>query len=291
MNLMRMTKISIQEQLDKVRQLQHCNGETDNRYKKASRDLVRAVVFPDIHSFNRSVSSWNVAKKVLIDLQPDIFIQLGDWADFPQISSHKIRSLEGLVSLTDEIKLVNGLIDDVEGCLPNGCTKIYLEGNHERRLQSFFINSWSPTAAALLGRKSLGTFDQEFNLDARGWFHQTYNKPYAFGDMLFKHGMYCNQHHASKNVTRGNSAFKNCIYGHTHTYQAYSVVGKNGQTVTATSIGTLSQLEEVDGYLDEETQPWVNMIAVVDFYDGYHSIVHPLKIVNGRTYYGKLYAV
>lgn len=231
--------------------------------------------------------SFSVALKILDDVQPDYFTQLGDWLDLPQISDHKVKSLEGIISLDKEIDIVNNQIDQVERCLPDHCKKMYLEGNHERRLRVFYLNHWNSRIAGILGRDRLGSFDEELFLKERGWSFLPYNATYITGDLARKHGKFVSQYHAAKNATKGNTAFMNCVYGHTHTYQSHTVIGRNGESVIARSIGTLSKFNEC--YLDNETPNWVNMICAVDYYDS-RSFITPIEIKDGMAFYGgKMY--
>jgi len=76
---------------------------------------------------------------------PDEIVLLGDYADFYPVSRHA-KDPSVAHALTDEIKSVNEGLDQLDKLWPKA-KKVYLEGNHEWRLERYL----SEQAPALFG--------------------------------------------------------------------------------------------------------------------------------------------
>lgn len=243
--------------------------------------IERGVILPDIHVPRHEEKCVSAVFKFIKAYKPHFIIQLGDLIDFDSLSSYPARRKNHLVSLQDELDAGKEMFDRIEETLPRGCKKIYLEGNHEDRLERFDINSLGGKEKKLLGRSHLGDVAEEMELSRRGWHFTRYGGIYSKGKCCFMHGNYTNQFHAKKVVTK---YFENIVYGHTHQYQVHAIVGRDRHPVTATSLGTLSRfdLPYVSGLTD-----WVHMFGVIEYYGNKgHFSLHPIPIINGQFSYG-----
>ncbi len=96
--------------------------------------LRKAFILPDVHH-PFAGKAYDLALKVAEDIGGwDELVLLGDFCDFYSISSHaKDPSVDRL--LRDEIEECNKALDVLEGIFD--CSRVYLEGNHEARLNKF----------------------------------------------------------------------------------------------------------------------------------------------------------
>lgn len=245
------------------------------------------IILPDIHAPLHNEEALKPVLAFIKDYKPNGIIQLGDLCDFNSLSRFPKNKESELVSLHKEIDSANEIIDRIEKVLPKKCKKVILEGNHDARPTRFRLNRWNPQVQDVLGIERLGDFHELYNLESRGWEWKEYGRCYRVGKALFTHGWFVGQYHAAKTLRRW---FHTIFYGHTHTYQAHTVLGMDGLPVSATSLGTLSRLDLP--YLNSvPPADWINMFAHIEFFSNGQFTPHPIPIINGRFITnGKLYS-
>lgn len=248
--------------------------------------ITRVVVFPDIHAPKQDKQCMGVALDFTRDYKPDIFIQLGDLCDFDSISRFDTARERDLIGFVQEVKAANQVLDQIENVLPKGCRKVLLEGNHDRRPETYRMNRWDSKVQDILGIPRMENYDVLYRLKERGWENYDYGEAFKLGKAIFAHGWFVNQYHAAKTVRRW---FKTIIYGHTHMYQVHTINGMDGLPVAGMSIGTLSKFNL--SYLKGLPPDWVHMFMYMDFLQDGSFTPHPVPIIKGRfVANGKLYS-
>lgn len=249
------------------------------------KDGTIAVVFPDIHTPRHHVPSVKAALSYLKELRkknkPDIFIQLGDLCDFDSLSRFQVINSKDMVSLIDEIRSANELLDEIDSILPKHCQKIITFGNHDKRPELYRLNNWDSKDQKLFG-KSFGyeripNADVLYKLKERGWKWVDYGDTVEIGKAVFTHGWYVNKWHTEKTLTKW---FRTIIYGHVHNWQVCNRNGMDGNPVAAMCIGTLSRLDL--SYLKGVPPDWMHLFMQMNYFaDGTFTPLM-IPIVNGR---------
>lgn len=104
-----------------------------------------ALVIPDTHRPYHDKKAYNLMMAVAADLKPQEIVILGDYADFYCVSSHS-KDPRVLSILTDEVQDVLDGLDELDKAFP-GANKVFIEGNHEYRLERYLTDK----APALFG--------------------------------------------------------------------------------------------------------------------------------------------
>lgn len=121
------------------------------------------LVIPDIHchpEFNNDRA--DLLAKLIIDLGPDVVVNMGDQCDFPSLSSYDKgkRSFVGRTYRADvnsHLEFQERLWDPVKKRKKKMPFRVFLEGNHEHRIERAL--DLSPELASTIGFSDLGTQD------------------------------------------------------------------------------------------------------------------------------------
>jgi len=235
----------------------------------------RVLVIPDTHAPNHDSACIKAVLKFAKAWKPDVCIHLGDVGDFNSLSRYQVASARELIGLDNEVKACNEMLDMIEYALPKKCKKVVTLGNHDQRPEMYSLNNWDAQCRKVLGRKNLGTAQELYHLEERGWRWFDYGQVFRMGKAMFSHGWYYNQDHAAKTLRKW---FKNIYYGHTHQYQTHTVNGMDGYPVQAMSLGTLSRFDL--SYLKGAPPDWCHMFCYFDFW-GPNFTPHPTTIIDG----------
>ena len=248
------------------------------------KKITKVVVLPDIHAPKCHYPSLKVVLEFIKDYKPNMLIQLGDLCDFDSLSKYETLKEKDLTSLNHEVESANEVLDSIEKVLPWNCEKVLLEGNHDRRPETYRLNRWDAQAKRLFGMAQLPDFHVLYNLKKRGWSWVEENKLFDVGRASFVHGFFTNQYHAAKTVRRW---FKTIIYGHLHQYQVHTISGMDQLPVSAMCIGTLSRFDL--SYLRGIPPDWCHMFMYMEFFgDGFFT-PHPVPIINGKFCLERVY--
>lgn len=248
-----------------------------------------AVIIPDCHIPYHHKRAFKLMQKIMLDLkkQIDEIVILGDFADFYWVSNHP-KDPRVTASLLDEIEQVNQHLDWFDEYFPR-VRKVYLEGNHEVRLENYLLHS----APALFGVTELKML---LRLNARpNWIFVPYGPtqahPVLGGNLLARHTPL-----ASTPKLVAQKGQTSLVYGHIHRNESAHAVGLSGQTLHAFSPGWLGdqRFSEVFGYVRDHYQ-WQLGFALV--YNGprpgnqtFSQIIHIANdiscIVGGKFYKG-----
>jgi hypothetical protein len=205
---------------------------------------------------------------------------LGDYADFYSVSSHA-KDPNFSNALSDELDHVNAYLDELDERFP-AASKVYIEGNHEHRLQRF-INSRAPELNGLTRVESLLRLDTRENWEFRPYEpSQLYS---VLGSKLFaRHEPYAGSTHAAHcSVVKAGCSI---IFGHVHRIQESQIVYASGENHRGISCGWLGDVESsVFDYVPSLHQ-WAHGFSIVDVLpDGtfFNNMIH---IIDGKCSYG-----
>lgn len=99
----------------------------------------------------------------LVDNQPDGFTINGDFLDCYAVSSFSKDPVRA-AHFQDELDEANAVLDAIDAVLPSACTKRFVIGNHEARLERYLRDD----APALHGLRDL-SIEAQLRLEARGY--------------------------------------------------------------------------------------------------------------------------
>lgn len=235
-----------------------------------------ALIIPDCHVPYHDKKAVKLLKKVISYLRPQLseLVILGDFVDFYKVSQYP-KDPRVSMTLLDEIEEANELLDYFDQELPR-CKKVYLEGNHEKRLESYLICS----APALFGVTEL-RYLLKLNLRPL-WSFQGYGPRQAHRIL----GSNLIARHAPPATTARLAAQKSSaslVYGHIHRIELAHVAGLLGQKYYALSPGWLGDEKASDvfgyvrdfhqwqkgfalAYADSKTSHFTQIINILDDY-------------------------
>lgn len=213
-------------------------------------------------------------------LRPKHLVILGDFADGETLSAHPATK-PGERDFEDELKVVQECLDQLD--LIGAENKIYIEGNHEFRLDRYLMERAPALFRCIRWQNTL-------ELHRRGWQWVPYRKSARIGKLHLTHdtgsaGM--NAHRTSAKAFGGST-----VIGHTHR-MAYEVTGRfDGTPYLAAMLGWLGDAEKAAGYIHEaKASDWVHGFGVFHL-EPETGVVHvqPVPIVHGRcVVHGVLY--
>lgn len=245
--------------------------------------LSLAVLWPDTHRPYHHVKANKLLLKVVADLKPQEIILLGDFADFYAVNSHGKHPML-LHTLQEEIESVNKGLDEIDKAAPQ-TKKVYLEGNHEHRLERFI----SHHCPALFG---ITECERLFKINDRpNWRWISYGPEQAYkilgSKLIARHEPLGSSAKAS--VTK---AMASVVYGHIHRIESFNTVSINNDQFTNFSVGWLGdqRKKEVFGYTKHHQQWQLGFGLVwVDENKNYHSQTVQIQpnvscVVNGKEY-------
>ena len=223
----------------------------------------------DQHVPYQDVKTNKMVLKFCKDLKPDTIILGGDVMDFYSVSSYD-KDPSRANKLQKEIDKGIKYLEKVRSASSN--SKImYLEGNHENRLERYLKRHpelWDIKALKIPSLLELTELDIK------------YKQHYLHKNFLFKHGDYCNKYSSNKELEVEGI---NGMSGHSHRNQMFSKNTRAGYLAWYT-VGHLSD-EKMADYI-KGIPNWQQGIAVIHFKKNskrYH--VTQLPIVKNKLVY------
>jgi hypothetical protein len=183
------------------------------------------VMMTDFHVPYHDNNVLKLCLDIIKEIKPDKLILGGDIMDFYSVSKYD-KNPERANQLQDEIDLGYSVLYDIRKATGKG-EIIYLEGNHENRMQRYLWNHPEIADLRVLEVKNLLRLDDLLI---------TYQQNVIHNGFIFKHGDYCNKYSANKELeVEGISGMS----GHTHRIQTVYKTNRNGIT-SWNNIGHLS---------------------------------------------------
>ena len=157
-------------------------------------------------------------KELLADYKKDIkgFHLIGDFLDMNTLSSHdkgRFTAVPGL-TLDEEYRIGNEILDEYEAILPKKVWKTYLYGNHEDRYNRWMKNMDNAKTPLDSPTEALNLWKRGYNVK-ESWQQDFF----TLGKHLdIFHGIYFNVHSAKAHMDKLRGS---CMYVHTHRTQLY----------------------------------------------------------------------
>jgi len=238
---------------------------------------LKVAVISDIHYPFEDSNAIRVCKAYLQDYSPDIVVMNGDIVDFYSVSKY-VKDYRRKLTIQDEIDYAVEKIEEWVSEFPSS-QFVYLEGNHEQRLEKTVKNNL-PMLATL---RTLNIKDN-MSLGSLGVQWVPYHQDYQIGNLLFVHGHMARKHAGSS--VRGHFENYGCsvLIGHIHRLSIGYKRNKYGHHALIEN-GSLCDFDvEYTRFPD-----WVHGFTTID-YDGddFTPTVHPIVdyklIADGKVY-------
>ncbi len=251
-------------------------------------DLLKVLVIPDLQCPNHDVQAVNTAIEIVRGERPDLLVYVGDVVDFKSVARFLDTSWDEAKTTADyEIRSADEVLNQFDKAMPKKTRVVFLEGNHDRRLELFFIQH-----AAKLGRDFRGgNIRDQLGLVKRGYEYiptsQQPYKPVHVSKIGFLHGWYTNKYHAAKTVMDGGQCI---MYGHTHDFQVFTGLHLDQEAPRiAMSIGCLCNFKQE--YLGGKPMNWCHGVGLVyidqktgKFWPSFCVIVGGECVIGGKKY-------
>lgn len=234
--------------------------------------LEPVLLIPDCHIPNHDERAWGLMLRVAMALKPRHIVILGDFADGETLSAHPATK-PGELSFEQEVLGVRKCLDQLDAL--GASNKIYIEGNHEFRLDRYLMERAPAMFYAI-------KWPQILDLHQRGWQWVPYRKSAKLGKLHLTHdtgtaGM--NAHRQAAQAFGGSVAI-----GHTHR-MSLEIRGRfDGTPYVAAMFGWLGDVEKAAAYMHEaKASDWVQGFGV-GFLEPSSGIVHlqAVPIVHGK---------
>lgn len=192
--------------------------------------LKLAAIIPDCHIPYHHIKAYKLVMTVLQDLQPSEIVILGDYADFYSVSSYA-KDPRILAHLQSEIEATNKELDNLDKMFPRA-KKVFIEGNHEYRLERYVFDK-CPALFGITEIRYLLKIDSRYN-----WKFIPYGPNQAYTIL----GSFLTARHeplASSAKTTASRALCSLVYGHIHRIEESHLVGLDGTNHVCFSVGWL----------------------------------------------------
>lgn len=180
-------------------------------------------------------------------LSPKEIVILGDYADFYSVSSHS-KNPQVTSMLVDEVEDVILGLDEIDRGFPSA-KKVFIEGNHEFRLERYLVDK-APALFGVTETKTLLGIDRRPN-----WQFLNYG-PNQSHQVL---GSYLRARHeplGNGAKATASKALCSLTYGHIHRIEESHVVGLDGTNHVCFSVGWLGdkRKDQIFGYVKGQHQ-------------------------------------
>jgi len=168
--------------------------------------------------------------------------------------------------------------------LGNRTKKVYIEGNHENRLERYLKDK----APDLL---DFVTPDKLLNLEDREWEYIPYRKDFKIGNLFLTHDI----GHAGRNAAfKASDVYQtNIVTGHTHRMAYFAQGNIRGKTFISASMGWLGDWRRAD-YMHrvKAVKDWTLGFGTAYIEKDGTAHIQPIPILKGKCVIdGKIYGV
>jgi len=198
----------------------------------SSRSGVERIFFiPDLHCPYNDKRATELMFDAMTGFKPDTVVIMGDWIDCLAVS-HWSKDPRRVMSLEEEARIAGVYLDRI-----TAKKKIFIEGNHENRLQRYLQEK----APELLPFSDIPSI---LKLKERGWQHVAYKDYTTIGKLHLTHDVGSAGRY---NVYKTLDTFQSSVItAHTHRL-GYVVEGDaTGGCQVSAQFGWLGDVEQVD---------------------------------------------
>lgn len=248
--------------------------------------IARWIVLPDMQVPYEDKRTLAVVEAYMADHKWDGYLNLGDFLDFNEISTHTEGKRGAVVErVSKTFAAGNEILDRHQAIIRKGnpaAQMVVLEGNHDYRATSY-TEKHHELGDLLDVPKGLRLAERKIEW-VPAW---SKGKLFRLGNAYFTHGLITSKYHAAVMAQR----YGVCIYyGHTHDVMEFPVVLRgNNKTIVGKSLGCLCRYDQ--SYLKGAPTNWQQAFAVFHVMpDGFYT-EHTVRIFKHRfvSPEGKLY--
>lgn len=202
---------------------------------------MKTMVISDVHIPHHDEEALKATLKYAKIYKPDNFVISGDYVDFYNLSKFD-KNPERKFTIPDELKQAQEVLNRISNVLPRSCNKVFIQGNHENRLQGYIWRNPELEGleelklTKLLKLKENGF--KEVKVDREYWGEETGH--YKVGDTIIMHGD-SRLNGAKTSIKSGYSAhntmtnlMSSVVLGHVH---------RGAVVYHRTPIGTITGIE------------------------------------------------
>lgn len=260
--------------------------------KRDPGDVVR-VVIPDTHGAKCDRAAIAAMLSDIKALDPQEIILLGDHVDCGgHLAQHHVMGYvaETAYSYEDDIAEANSFLDSLRAAAPHARIE-YIEGNHERRVETWCVTQTLRHQHDSEGLRKLYAPEYRLNLKERGIPYYRESVCYdglslpgviKRGKCYFFHGF-----NTSKSATAATveKIAGNCVFGHTHRAQSFIVRKANVGVIGSWNPGCLTQLQPL--WQHANPTEWTHGYGV-QFVHGDDFLHLNIPIIDGKSLFGAL---
>lgn len=260
--------------------------------KRDSGDVIR-VVIPDTHGAKVNRAAVAAMLSDIKALDPQEIVLLGDHVDCGgHLAQHHVMGYvaETAYSYEDDVAAANSFLDSLRVAAPNAKIE-YIEGNHERRVETWCVTQTLRHQHDAEGLRKLYAPEYRLFLKERGIpyyrdgvYHDGLSIPGVIkrGKCYFFHGF-----STSKNATASTveKIAGNCVFGHTHRGQSTIVRKMNVGVIGSWNPGCLTELQP----LWQHTNPteWTHGYGI-QYVQGDEFLHLNIPIIEGKSLFSAL---
>jgi len=251
--------------------------------KKKPLKIKTALIIPDCHIPYHDRRAYELMLQVAQDQEIDEIVILGDYADFYGVNAHGISpSVEK--KLMQEVEEVIGHLEELNELFPKA-KKVFIQGNHEYRLERYLKNKAPELFGLVDTRKILNLKELGFN-----YVPYTPNQKYQVmgSKLMARHEPIGGGVHAAHSTVVKSGC--SVIFGHIHRIQESQVVMMNDDNHRGISCGWLGDKDhEAVSYVKSHHQ-WSLGFSLVKMLPNKNFFATTVQIIDYKCAYGdKIY--
>ena len=194
----------------------------------ARKKIEKILVIPDQHFNINCKRAWKLLLLVAKTFKPDIVIILGDMLDLKGVSKYS-KDPQTTARVNSEIQRGKKALDELaQHCNPK--RKVFIEGNHEERL-----NTYKNDRAGAIS-DLIDPIDKLLNLKEKGWEFVRYKRSIRIGKCRYSHFFGHHGETALKKAMEDNQGLS-AVFGHTHRLASISKRSNDGRVAQVVTCG------------------------------------------------------
>lgn len=292
------TRSAVQRHIEHAKKKGHTRADADTAVKgggwglktavdfepyrlKIKGDKIRMVAIGDYHDSpgqDKSRIKW--IARFIESTNPDLVVQIGDYADFDSMSRHEKPGSTGYAELhpfVDDLESLEEVFYEYNKILPDGPLKHVTLGNHEERCLRFDKDTPQNTGLGFADRLEQLMSRYKWKTTAYGqWLLISHSShPHThLGAIHVPHTMMGREYGGKTTQTVCNDATFSMIFGHSHRSE-YRKAAKIGfaNSVEVLSLGTSMPQGMIKRYAGKSVTGWAYGVWLLTVFDG-HIVGH-----------------